>query len=439
MPAISANLTLNVDGSTALRIGAETVRWNGSGAMDGIFVWAPETSPLREVTLNLQASEWFMSTITTGGNSRVTLTDATSGDDRHINAVQLFGTGDHIVTLTKTDIDYLATGEGDDRVTLGTGWVSQVNTNDGDDTITSGSVWLDVLQAGHGANVITIGSGGARSVMSGEGADRITLIGEADHVSSGRGNDQITLGDAGAGSIDAGRGVDRVVIGAGGASFVSLGRDADTLVLQRQTVDPGAILVLQGGGNVSTPQDRDSDTLNLGAFSVAVTYDLGQTEAVRTTQGSFFALGFENVIGGSGADRLSGNDEDNRIAGGRGRDQLQGDLGADTLVGGGAADRFIFTDVEESSVEDGDLIIGFNRSEGDRINLQALDANMDLDGNQAFVFLGAGAFTGVAGQLRAVRENGKTIITADLDGDSVADFGLSLNTAITLTAGAFML
>ena len=41
--------------------------------------------------------------------------------------------------------------------------------------------------------------------MSGEGADRITLIGEADHVSSGRGNDQITLGDAGAGSIDAGQ------------------------------------------------------------------------------------------------------------------------------------------------------------------------------------------------------------------------------------------
>ena len=104
---------------------------------------------------------------------------------------------------------------------------------------------------------------------------------------------------------------------------------------------------------------------------------------------------------------------------------------------------FQFTDITDSTMAGGlDLIGGFDgagAAAGDLIHLALIDANTLLGGNQAFVFLGAGAFTGVAGQLRAVRENGKTIITADLDGDSVADFGLSLNTAITLTAGAFLL
>lgn len=439
MPAISANLSLTLDGSTALRIGAETVNWNGQRAMDGVFVWSATATPLREVRITLSASDWFVSTITTGGDTRVTLNDASTGNDRQISTVQLYGAGDHVVNLSRTDVDYLATGDGDDRVTVGGSWVAQINTHGGNDTITSGRSWVETIHAGGGANSVTIGTGGARAVLAGDGADRITLIGEADHVSAGRGADVVITGAEGAGTIEAGRGADRVVVGSGGASLVSLGRDADTLVLKQQTANPESILILQGGGNVSTPQDSDSDTLDLSAFTVGLTYDLGQTEAVRSSQGSFFALGFENVIGGSGADRLSGNDEDNRISGGAGRDTLQGDMGADTLVGGLGADRFVFTDAEESTSDALDVIADFSRTQGDQINLQALDANSDESGNQAFTFIGAEAFSRAAGELRAVISGSRTLITADLDGDGSADFAIAINRALTLTESAFLL
>ncbi|MBL8561565.1 MAG: calcium-binding protein, partial [Gemmobacter sp.] len=434
MPAISGNLTLTLDGSTALRIGSETVRWNGSRAMDGVFVWSADATPLREVTITLTASDWFASTITTGGATRVTLTDAASGADRQISTVQLYGAGDHVVNLSRTEVDYLATGDGDDNVTVGGSWVAQINTHGGNDTVTSGSTWVETLHVGSGDNSVTIGSGGARAVLAGEGADRITLLGEVDHVTAGRGADLITTGENWAGTIEAGRGIDRVVLGAGGATLVNLGRDADTLVLAQQD-DADSILILQGGGNVSTPQDSDTDTLKLSAFTVGLTYDLGQTEAVRSAQGSFFALGFENVIGGRGADRLSGNDEDNRIAGGSGRDTLQGDMGADTLAGGRGADRFVFTDLEESDVEAPDLITDFRRAQGDRIDLQGLDANAGLDDDQAFTFIGSAAFSGEAGELRAQVQGNRTLITGDLDGDGTADFGLLLNGTATLSAG----
>lgn len=438
MPAISANLSLTLDGSTALSIGSETLRWSSNRSMDGVFVWSAAATPLREVAITLSASDWYMSTLSTGGATRVTLTDAASGEDRQISSVQLYGEGDHVVRLSRTEVDYLATGDGDDRVTVGGSWIAQINTHGGDDIITSGSTWVETIHAGSGDNSVTIGTGGARAVLTGEGTDSITLLGEVDHVSAGRGADFITTGDSWAGTIEAGRGTDRVTLGAGGATLVNLGRDADILVLSQQE-DADSILILQGGGNVSSAQDRDNDTLDLSAFTVGITYDLGQTTAMRSTQGSFFALGFENVIGGKGADRLSGNDEDNRIAGGIGRDTLQGDMGADTLVGGRGADRFVFTDLEESSQDAPDLITDFRSAQGDRIDLQTLDANSDLTGNQAFTFIGTTAFSGVAGQLRSQTQGTLTLITGDVDGDGTADFAISLKGAVTLTADTFLL
>lgn len=46
----------------------------------------------------------------------------------------------------------------------------------------------------------------------------------------------------------------------------------------------------------------------------------------------------ENVIGGSGNDKIIGNVSANRLAGGQGNDSLDGGLGDDTLIGGAGAD-----------------------------------------------------------------------------------------------------
>lgn len=438
MPSISANLTLTLNGSTALRIGSETLNWNSNGSMEGVFITSSTATPLREVNLTLASSDWFLSTITTSGYTRVTLTDAATGDDRQISNIQLYGEGDHTVLLSRTDVDYLATGDGYDTVTVGGSRISQINTHGGNDTITSGSSWVETIHAGSGDNTVTIGAGGARSVLAGDGADIITLTGSADMVSTGRGGDTITVGAEGAGLIETGRGTDRVVVGSGGVTLVSLGRDADTLVLQQQE-DPDSILILQGGGNVSTAQDSDTDTLDLSALTAGVAYDLGQITAVRSGQASFFALGFERVIGGTGADRLSGNDEDNRIAGGRGRDTLQGDMGVDTLVGGAGADRFLFTTSRESGIDALDVIADFRRAQGDRIDLQSLDADSLSDNDQAFTFIGAAAFSGEAGELRAVVSGSRTIVSADMDGNGSVDFAFALRGTLNLSEAAFLL
>lgn len=49
----------------------------------------------------------------------------------------------------------------------------------------------------------------------------------------------------------------------------------------------------------------------------------------------------ENAIGGSGADRLSGNVGDNRLSGIGGSDVIFGLAGSDTLLGGGGGDRLV--------------------------------------------------------------------------------------------------
>ena len=61
------------------------------------------------------------------------------------------------------------------------------------------------------------------------------------------------------------------------------------------------------------------------------------------------------------------------------------------------------------------------------------------DGNDEFI--GVGAFTGVAGQLRYVASalNQVTVVEGDINGDSVADFQLTLFGNLVLAAGDFIL
>jgi Ca2+-binding RTX toxin-like protein len=77
-------------------------------------------------------------------------------------------------------------------------------------------------------------------------------------------------------------------------------------------------------------------------------------------------LGNDTCEGGAGADMLRGGRGDDLLLGGDGPDTLSGDLGANTLVGGAGADVF------RISGDGGlDRILDFNRSEGDRVQLDA--------------------------------------------------------------------
>jgi hypothetical protein len=79
----------------------------------------------------------------------------------------------------------------------------------------------------------------------------------------------------------------------------------------------------------------------------------------------------------------------------------------------------------------------FKHAQGDKIDLAAIDA-IDGGGDNAFSFIGADSFTGVAGQLHYVASAGGVTIEGDTNGDSVADFSISVLGVASLVSGDFI-
>lgn len=161
--------------------------------------------------------------------------------------------------------------------------------------------------------------------------------------------------------------------------------------------------------------------LAAGAFSDGG----GQTSNVQIAFGTII----EQAVAGAGDDSLTGNRSDNVLRGGGGVDTLRGGLGNDRLEGGAGGDVFVFGGLGESSDyamrSDGkklapDRLLDFE-SGSDKIDLSLIDANRATEANDAFTWLGSGAFTGVAGQLRAEAIGGQVHILGDMDGDMRAD------------------
>ena len=218
--------------------------------------------------------------------------------------------------------------------------------------------------------------------------------------------------------------------------------------------------ILNGGAGIDTLYgDGGNDTLNGGAGADNMYAGSGNdiyivddardaiwenandgTDTVRTALGSFtLGANFENLVftgtsafkgtgntlnnaltGGAGDDTLYGLAGNDSLVGGAGADILIGGAGKDTLSGGLGADVFRFNDVSESTRSAFDVISDFTRAQGDRIDLRAIDANTKIAGDQAFSFIAAGAFTGVAGQLSYQNQ----YLRGDINGDSIADFDI---------------
>jgi Ca2+-binding RTX toxin-like protein len=150
-----------------------------------------------------------------------------------------------------------------------------------------------------------------------------------------------------------------------------------------------------------------------------------------------------NVItGNAGRNTLTGLGSNDTLAGGGGVDTLIGGLGRDVMTGGGARDIFDFNAVGETgkTLPTRDVIKDFSHAQGDDIDLSTIDAKVGVLGNQAFSFVGQGAFKGVKGQLHYKFEGpAKTIVEGDINGDRKADFQIELTGHKLLVAGDFIL
>lgn len=195
---------------------------------------------------------------------------------------------------------------GNDRLTGG-GGDDAINGGAGTDTaVFAGTVQVKVNLAtlvaqntGYGSDVLT----DIENIESGTGADLLRGSAVANRLWAEAGNDTVFGGD-GNDTIYGLAGND-ILIGDAGNDYLSAGPGVDTAVF-------------------------------IGA--VATTVNLGISVAQNTGYGMDVLLGFENVISGSGADRLSGNSAANTLAGGDGNDTLAGSSGNDALLGGNGND-----------------------------------------------------------------------------------------------------
>ena len=127
-----------------------------------------------------------------------------------------------------------------------------------------------------------------------------------------------------------------------------------------------------------------------------------------------------------------------RMFGGDDTDTFIGGANNDEMTGGAAADTFVYLSTADSKVALPDQILDFEVGT-DTIDLSAIDA-ITGGGDDPFSFIGAGAFSNTAGELRAELVGGVWQVSGDVDGVGGADF-LILVTATTadpLTAADFI-
>jgi Ca2+-binding RTX toxin-like protein len=149
--------------------------------------------------------------------------------------------------------------------------------------------------------------------------------------------------------------------------------------------------------------------------------------------------GQDRIAGQGGNDALYGDGGSDRLIGGAGDDVLAGGAGRDVMVGGAGADHFVIDALSDSVVGGGrdmikDFLIG-----SDKIDLTAIDANGGLGGDQAFTYIGTGAFTHTAGELQAKAFGTNTLVSGDVDGNGKADFQILLSGSVALQATDFLL
>ncbi len=154
-------------------------------------------------------------------------------------------------------------------------------------------------------------------------------------------------------------------------------------------------------------------------------------------------LNFRNTInGGDSNDQIRGGGMVDTINGGIGNDKILAFTGADILTGGAGADQFRYLFAGDSGIGAAadhvtDFVIG-----SDRFNFALMDADVVTPGDQAFAFIGTGAFavTGV-GQIRYQTSGANLLVQIDTDGNGMADMEVVLDglAGQALTGGDFLL
>ncbi|WP_373503027.1 calcium-binding protein [Aestuariivirga sp.] len=312
----------------------------------------------------------------------------------------------------------------------------------------------DYLQGSNGDDYLDGGTG--EDVMYGAGGHNVYIVDNAfDIVSAGGdGIDEVrtSLNSYDSSALFGGNLIDKIVftgtgdftgvLRASGGTIIG-GDGNDTLTGASGGVFDGNQTFIGGGGNdIITGANDLPDTASYSTATARVVVSLLIAGAQNTgsSTGSDTLSGIENLTGSTFADKLRGDGASNQLDGGRGNDVIIGGIGPDVLRGGNGSDVFDYNDITESTVTavGRDTIVDFNERATDQINLSTIDANSVLAGNNAFIFVGAAAFTGL-GQIRAFAAGSNTIVDINTTGSNAADMRIVLTGSHVLDVTDFVL
>jgi Ca2+-binding RTX toxin-like protein len=356
-----------------------------------------------------------------GGVDTISFAGAPNGVDADLAGGQASGDGNDALAgfenLIGSAHDDTLNGDGDANVVDGAGGADTLTTNDGDDTLTGGD-GIDSLNGGDGSDLVDGGDGAdtlsgddGNDTLSGDdgndylagnaGDDRIDGADGADTLTGDPGGDTLTGGD-GADSLAGGEGADVIdgsdgadtLAGDGGDDNLAGGPGSDTLTyagsptavnadLRAGSVSgQGADLVAGIEDLIATDQSDTlagdaganlldarggTDTVSFADSPAAVDVNLVSGQA--TGDGEDVLLAVENVIGSSGDDSITADDQANAIAGGPGDDAISAADGADHISGQAGDDRLfgdqgdddLFGGPDDDHLDGGN---GFNNCDG---------------------------------------------------------------------------
>jgi Ca2+-binding RTX toxin-like protein len=347
----------------------------------------------------------------------------------NVENLKLLGNGG--IEGTGNELNNKLTGNGNDNNLFGLAGNDTLDGGEGADSM-EGGLGNDTYHVDRSNDVVGEDTGGGKDTVVAEinyklGANLENLV-LTDAATKGTGNsannkltgnalDNTLKGGAGNDTIDGGAGTDRAEGGKGNDTYV-LGNGHDIVV------------------DNSGADDRITSTISR---------KLGDYTGIENL--TLVGTANANATGNAAANDLIGNSAANKLSGGNGNDLLRGMNGADILTGGAGRDTFDFNTIIEIGKGTGarDIVKDFQHGL-DKLDLSTIDASTK-SGNQAFTFVAAegASFTGVKGQLiwdkinKSGTANDITLVSGDINGDSIADFRLELKGLVSLTAADFIL
>jgi Ca2+-binding RTX toxin-like protein len=255
-----------------------------------------------------------------------------------------------------------------------------------------------------------------------------------DILKGGAGNDVFDFAgaaDSGAGAgdvVSGGAGKDTILIHEGAAASLGSGISSMEIVkIVAESRVSGSLTSL----DLATKDDLTIDGRALGAKEGLVVTGYIFDPMTMTQRD---ATGKLVMYGGKGDDTLIGGVASDTISGGNGTDAIFGRRGADILSGGSGDDLFVFAEASDSTVAASgrDTITDFSQAQGDQICFLHTSSTR-------FDFIGANGFSHTAGEVRSTVDKNTTTVQLDQNGDGTADFQITLNGKIVLTAMDFVL